>query len=489
MNISMTLLYVTVGILAGVGFLVNSKTDGRRDENTRAPRKVFEAGTESSPAAPKAALPGESTAAKERSTSRDWLIPPTAESAVTLEPARVFDILGSAGLQGTSGGYLLSDGCILFWGDGKELTEHTVSLINPADGRVETIWQGSCVNIRGVFLSPDRQVAWVITEDVSKPDGFFVIDIAGRRAWPSHRLYTRETLSRLESAVDDHKHYQTQIGPDGSLLLEWSNWWPIANWWGKSPEFWQMTSTKKEENVFSRAIMSSPKARFRQENPAMVPVTFEVSVQGRIPKEHRPEPDPSGHRYAPITDGFSYSSLRAVSLPTFGLSVQLFNRYFDPRTMNPCGAGNEVGDGELRVWSSSSSSTCARFQGAYVERAKDGKLLHVLNHGIGVPEGSAVIGRLFAMSGISEEPVIAKYVSLWDAPDGRLLARLALPRQAVGYTYPYTVLFSNDAREVYCMTSYPKPMLFVWRLNPEWALLGSLAEVGRSSYGLRDLAD
>lgn len=475
MNTYTAVLLLTLGVLIGVAFFVNAEpaASGQSDLHPQAGRKVVEPCAATAQGVPKATPPD---TAKRASGSADWPLPPPAESAMTVEPARVFDILGSARLKGADGGYLLPDGMILFWGDGKEVTERAVSLLNPTDGHTQTIWQSDSVYLRGFILAPNRQTAWFVTEDVTQPDAFFVIDIPRRRVRPANLLYPPEALSLLEKAVEHNAYYQIESGLDGSLMVEWSNIRPIANWWGKTPEYWHMQSDREEEKVFSRAILSSPEERFRQgDKGKSLPVTFEVSLQRRIPKEHRPDPVVNGRHYAPISDGIAYSKLSALSMPAFGLRLQLFNRYLDPRTMSPCSAGNEVRNGELRVWSSSSSLTCARFQGAYVERAEDGRLLYVLNHGIGVPEGAAVSGRLFAMSGISEEPVIAKYVSLWDAPDGRLLARLALPRQAVGHTYPYTVLFSNDAKEVYCLTSYPKPMLYVWQLKPEWAALSSSA--------------
>ena len=114
----------------------------------------------------------------------------------------------------------------------------------------------------------------------------------------------------------------------------------------------------------------------------------------------------------------------------------LRNRWFDPQTMLPCGPGNAVmRNGAFIGTTTESGPHCARYQGAYVERVADGRLLHVLSHGVGVAHAIAAQGRLVAIGGSSEgltltgkpDPVQPNFVSLWDAIAGERLANLAFP--------------------------------------------------------------
>jgi hypothetical protein len=158
-------------------------------------------------------------------------------------------------------------------------------------------------------------------------------------------------------------------------------------------------------------------------------------------RDPRPEPRAVGsERYwAPTDDGEYYSdndlpTLRFAAAPE--LQVQLFNRWFDPQTMLPCGPGNAVmRNGAFIGTTTESGARCARYQGAYVERVADGRLLHVLSHGVGVSHAIAAQGRLVAIGGRSEgltldgkpDPAQPNFVSLWDAIAGERLANLAFP--------------------------------------------------------------
>jgi hypothetical protein len=71
--------------------------------------------------------------------------------------------------------------------------------------------------------------------------------------------------------------------------------------------------------------------------------------------------------------------------------------------MLPCGPGNVVAStGGFTATISASGPRRARFQGAYVEWFADGRLLHVLSHGISVSHAIAARGRLVAIGGQSE---------------------------------------------------------------------------------------
>src|ERR1700758_3819923 len=126
-----------------------------------------------------------------------------------------------------------------------------------------------------------------------------------------------------------------------------------------------------------------------------------------------------------------------------------------------------------------SGPRCARYQGAYVERVADGRLLHVLSHGVGVSHAIAARGRLVAIGGRSEgltldgKPDSAQpnFVSLWDAIAGERLANLAFPP---GDFSVRALLFSADVRRLYAFVASPsQTQLYVWYLAPEWSALGT----------------
>lgn len=390
---------------------------------------------------------------------------------------RVIDIKANAGLLGAAEGHLLDNGRIIFWGTGAEQTQDAISILDPVSGQIETLWQEPVGFLTMFALTPDRKSLWFATREYGKPDKFYVLDLASRRVWPLEAVYG-EGLPLLENAVRADTSWKARIEPDGRLLLEWRDWYSIAKWWGKSPADWNMakdSNTKSTQDVFPRAYLPSPTAWFRQADKGLrLPLSFDVSFRGLLQhSNNRPKPvlNVQGMHYAATHGGIYFSDLRTLPLSEFGLNVQLFNRYRNPQTMQACGSGNTDGKG---VWSSPSAAGCARFQGAFVERADDGKLLHILNHGVGVPKGAAVRGRLLALSGISERDKPAHYVSLWDAPAGKLVAHLALPKEAVSYNYPDTLLFSDDARELYGLIDYPSPKLYVWRMEPTWTGLAQL---------------
>lgn len=405
----------------------------------------------------------------------DWMLPPTAQiGRPAIEPQRVFDIKAS-GLLGVTAGHVLPDGRIVFWGDAEQVTGRAISLIDPASGKIETLWRGDALSLRTFILTPDRQALWFSTVAYGQPDRFYVLDLATHRVWPMEDIYG-DGVTLLLQAIKDNQYWVARMAPDGRLLLEWQRWYSIANWWGRRAVDWQMERPdgEKAPDVASRAYLPSPVAWLRQgDGKARLPITLEVSFEALLKHEDdRPKPRITGEErfYAPRHDGMSFSVLRNLELPEYGLSLQLFNRYRDPRSMQRCGLGNNDGNG---MWSSTGSASCARYQGAYVERTADGKLVHILNHGVGVPEGVALRGRLFAMSGITENPVPARYVSLWDAVAGNLLAHLALPEEAtsVAAAYPYTLLFSNDGQALYCISSYPRPKLYIWSMEKAWVRL------------------
>src|SRR5260370_27390714 len=101
-------------------------------------------------------------------------------------------------------------------------------------------------------------------------------------------------------------------------------------------------------------------------------------------RDPRPPPRAVGpERYwAPTDDGEYYSDSDLPTLPITAapdLQVQLFNRWFDPQTMLPCGPGNVVAStGGFTATTSASGPRRARFQGAYVEWVADCRLLLVL---------------------------------------------------------------------------------------------------------------
>lgn len=390
-----------------------------------------------------------------------------------IPPLRVIDIKASAGLMGAVEGHLLGNGRIVFWGTGAEFTQSAISVLDPVSGQIETLWQAPS-SLKMFALDPDRKSLWFAASEYRKPDKFYVLDMASRRVWPLEAVFG-EGLPLLEKAINADTYWKARIEPDGRLLLEWSDWYSIANWWGKSPADWNMakdSNTKSTQDVFPRAYLPSPTAWFHQADKGLrLPLSFDVSFRGLLKhSNNRPKPvfNEQGLYFASTHDGIYYSDLRTLPLSEFGLNVQLFNRYRNPQTMQACGSGNTDGKG---VWSSKGSAGCARFQGAFVERADDGKLLHILNHGVGVPTVAAVRGQLLALSGISESDKPAHYVSLWDAPAGKLLAHLALPKEAVSYASPHTLLFSDDTLELYCLTGYPRPTLYVWRMEPTWIKL------------------
>jgi hypothetical protein len=405
--------------------------------------------------------------------AEDWPLPPPAQiHEKAIEPQRIFDIKAS-GLRGATQGYVLDDGRILFWGDAENVTQRSISIIDPTGGRIETLWRSDVLHLKVFLLTPDRKALWFCTEKYEQLDRFYVLDIANRRVWPMEEIYDESALL-IQAALKDDRYWNARMEADGRLSLEWGRWFDIANWWGKTPAEWHMVKDSKSgpgKDVYSRAYLPSPVKWFKQDGKAPhLPVTFDVSFQKQLKQlNDRPKPkiDADGHYYAPLHSGMYFGPLHTLPLPGYGLTVQNFNRYTAPGTMQPCGVGNNSGG----LSSTESSDTCARYQGAYVEQTADGKLVHILNHGVGVPEGAVVRGRLFAMTGITEGSQPARYVSLWDAPAGKLLAHFALPEEAVGYAYPYTVLFSNDSRELYCISSYPRPKLFIWPLEPAWRKL------------------
>jgi hypothetical protein len=402
----------------------------------------------------------------------DWPMPPLAKGDASIEPEDVWDIYNmSEGLEHVSKSFMLSDGLIIFEGGG------AVSFLNLTNGKIDTIWKAKGSYFPIFKLSPNRSFLWLASEKQ-----LFVIDIASRRVWPLAHIYG-EGGSLVEKAIqtDSYLKGKVQFEDDGRLLIEWRDYRSTANWWGKTPEFWQMSEAPKQDRyIYSRAILSSPEEWFRHNDYSKrLPIVFEVSYNSHIEgKSERPKPvsNERGRFYAPIHDGVTCCDLESLSMPEFNLKIQLFNRYRNPKTMMPCGVGNEIQVGELHGWSNISSSTCSRFQGAYVERADDGMLLHVLNHGIGVPTCSAISGRLFAMSGDTEYPNPARYVSLWDASSGKLLAHFVLSSKATFISHPTVLLFSNDCKKLYCMTTNPHAELFIWHLAPEWTSLSKSTE-------------
>jgi len=111
------------------------------------------------------------------------------------------------------------------------------------------------------------------------------------------------------------------------------------------------------------------------------------------------QPQPGNRRRGRL----NLPTLRFAAAPE--LQVQLFNRWFDPQTMLPCGPGNAVMRNCAFIGTTTESGPrCARYQGAYVERVADGRLLHVLSHGVGVSHAIAAQGRLVAIGGVLASP-------------------------------------------------------------------------------------
>src|SRR5208283_1704679 len=189
------------------------------------------------------------------------------------------------------------------------------------------------------------------------------------------------------------------------------------------------------------------------------------------------------HRYYAPTDSGEYYDVDA--LPTVpiaaapGLQAQLFNLWFDPKTKLPCGPGNVVfQSGGYTGTTNASGPDCARFIGAYVERAADGELLHVFSHGIGATHGVAQRGRLLALGGEVEglnlkgrpDPGQRNCISVWDAVAGQRLGDLCLAEERIE---PSALLISSDAKELYAFArNLPIAQLDIWTLPPAWTALG-----------------
>jgi hypothetical protein len=425
--------------------------------------------------------------------SADWTIPRPVTTPSSDRPARVIDV--------ASGRYkwyelhrasLLSDGRLLLWESGRSLDDPgdwSISLLDAISGAIDTLWHGES-NIDGKpILSADRHLAWfaahVLPVTLSGVrDGLFVIDLQGRQIWPLDRVYDDATL--IEEVLNKG-YWKARAEPDGRLLIQFADL-AAAEIWGKPRANW--TVAPPERDVFPYAYLPSPLALFAQAGSGRrASPTFGVSDRALLKfddaRDPRPEPRAVGsERYwAPTDDGEYYSD---NDLPTLRfaaaaeLQVQLFNRWFDPQTMLPCGPGNAVmRNGAFIGTTTESGPRCARYQGAYVERIADGRLLHVLSHGVGVSHAIAAQGRLVAIGGRSEgltldgkpDPTQPNFVSLWDASAGQRLANLAFPP---GDFSVRALVFSADARRLYAFVASPsQTQLYVWYLAPEWSALGT----------------
>ena len=172
-------------------------------------------------------------------------------------------------------------------------------------------------------------------------------------------------------------------------------------------------------------------------------------------------------------DQFFYSDLTTQAMARPGLQAQLFNRWLDPVTMLPCGGdGTLTVQGHIATGGTDNGPRCARFQGGFVEHIADGRLMHILTHGIGIPRAMALRRDLLAMGGQAEDEKGTRddaqmnYVSLWNAAEGRWLANLPLPK---GDARISALLFSDDGQRLYGLLTQPQSKLFVWHLHPAWS--------------------
>lgn len=153
-----------------------------------------------------------------------------------------------------------------------------------------------------------------------------------------------------------------------------------------------------------------------------------------------------------------------------GIRTHLFNRWFDPATMAPCGPASTETTGDVVTTSTASTPRRARYCGAYVARIVDGQLLPVLTHGVDVPGAVAAAGPVPAVGGQAEtlsgennasmsvNERQSNFVSLWDSTGGRWLANLTLPEKGIRIG---GVLFSDDGSHLYAIASYPRSAVYV----------------------------
>jgi hypothetical protein len=323
----------------------------------------------------------------------------------------------------------------------------------------------------------------VTTMGVSQ--GLFVLDIAGGRVWPADRVYGDG--AQLIDAALSAGFWKMRAKPDGGVVIAVPDL-AQAELWGRPREAWRAAPARgASQDLFPYVELPSPLAFFAQGGPHPLP-SFGVADREVLPfgdaRDPRPPPRAAGTRryYAPTDDGEYYDVDDLPRVPIAAapeLQAQFFNRWFDPQTMLPCGAGNVVWRNSAYIGTSSASGPqCARFIGAYIERAADGEVLHVLSHGVGAAHGIAQRGRLLALGGTVEglnlsnkpDPGQRNCVSVWDAVAGDRLGDLCF---ATGEMKVSALLFSADARELYAFArNLPLAQLYVWDLPPAWSALG-----------------
>ena len=430
-----------------------------------------------------------------------WTIPRPITEPSPDRPARVIDLASVRYIwYHAHRAYLLNDGRLLVWESGRSLDvagDWSISLLDPASGAIDVLWHGESDMGGKPILSADQRVAWfaahVSPVTISGVrDGLFVLDIPGRLVWPLDRVY--DGAVPIEDALNKG-YWKARAEPDGRLLMQFAD---LADTeiWGRPRADWAVEPVGgAERDLFPYAYLPSPLTFFAQgEAGRRASPTFGVSERALLKfndaRDPRLPPRAVGaERYwAPPYDDFYYSDNALPTLPITaapGLQVQLFNRWFDPLTMLPCGPGNVVArNSEFAATTSESGPRCARFQGAYVEQDANGRLVHVLSHGVGVSHAIAERGRLVAIGGQSEglglngkpDPAQPNFVSLWDAVGGDRLANLVFP---AGDIRVKALVFSIDAQHLYAfvesyafVASPPQSQLYGWDIQPMWAALG-----------------
>jgi len=385
--------------------------------------------------------------------------------------------------------FLLNDGRLLLWESGRSLDDPgdwSISLLDPG-GAIDTVWHGASDLGGTPIVSADRRVAWfaahvspVTSSGVT--DGLFVLDIPRRRVWPLDRVY--EGAAAIEAALNKD-YWKARAEPDGRLLIQFADL-ADTEFWGRPRADRAAQAGDPWRDLFPYVYLPSPLAFFAGDAGRATP-NFGVSERALLrfndARDPRPEPRAEGaDRYwAPTDDGEYYSDNSLPTLPIAaapGLHVQLFQRWLDPQTMLPCGPGNVVSrDRDFTATTSESGPRCARFQGAYVERVADGRLEHVLSHGVGVSHAIAARGRLVAIGGQAEGLNLdgkpgaqPNFVSLWDAVGGDRLASLMFP---AGDVRVQALVFSIDAGQLYAFVASPSgSQVYVWDLRPAWRALG-----------------